>query len=81
MKTIRNITILSFILILIAGLSSCAEPNLKEEQTDYIIDELGNRFTIIEVDSCEYIYYRGDSRMGIAHKGNCKFCKEREETK
>lgn len=32
-------------------------------------------FNIIRVDSCEYIkYYKG-----IAHKGNCRFCKERNE--
>lgn len=36
---------------------------------------------IIEYDSCEYIYFKSgfgqsDSR-GITHKGNCKFCKLR----
>ena len=74
MKTILNI-ILS--VILIVGLSSCAKPNLNEEPTDYIIDELGNTFKIIEIDGCEYIYFKGGDKLGIAHKGNCKFCKER----
>lgn len=39
----------------------------------------GNMFTTVYqtviVDSCEYIL--GPSR--IAHKGNCRFCKERRE--
>ena len=30
---------------------------------------------IIVLDSCEYIYWQ--SRM--AHKGNCRFCKERRQ--
>jgi len=37
-------------------------------------------FQIIEVDSCEYLkalYIGGTSYF--AHKGNCKYCKERRE--
>lgn len=35
----------------------------------------GCLFGVIEIDSCEYI--RGSSRL--AHKGNCRFCKERRQ--
>ncbi len=35
------------------------------------------QFKILQIDSCEYLktfdYY------GIAHKGNCRFCKERRQ--
>ena len=30
---------------------------------------------LYDIDSCEYIAWAG----GIAHKGNCRFCKERRQ--
>ena len=40
-----------------------------------------NGFSIIVIDSCEYLRYSetyGYSGYGyFAHKGNCRFCKER----
>ena len=37
---------------------------------------------IITLDSCEYIqYWTGDYNQNIEHKGNCKFCKERDSIK
>ena len=35
----------------------------------------GILYGVIVIDSCEYI--RGSSRL--AHKGNCRFCKERRQ--
>lgn len=32
-------------------------------------------YSVVDIDSCEYI--KGLSR--IAHKGNCRFCKERRQ--
>jgi len=42
-------------------------------------------FKIIVIDSCEYIQYytyvgRGGA-YGLTHKGNCKFCRERNKNK
>ena len=38
-------------------------------------------YTVVVIDSCEYIEYKYgfvDNRVHtITHKGNCKFCKER----
>lgn len=37
------------------------------------------KYTIVEIDSCEYVLsdvYAGNS---ICHKGNCKFCEERNK--
>lgn len=36
-----------------------------------------SEYEVIVIDSCEYIYIYGYSRVGITHKGNCKFCEER----
>ena len=48
-----------------------------EYKTDAEIEKAGrlNGFNIIIVDSCEYI--RGLRKL--AHKGNCRFCKERRQ--
>ena len=45
-----------------------------EEQIEY---------DVLVIDSCEYILVQSDTYMNyhvncITHKGNCKFCKERE---
>lgn len=54
---------------------SC-ETNVKQRR---IQDEYyGDKFTILEVDSCEYIMIKDDSRS-LTHKGNCMYCKERLE--
>lgn len=42
-------------------------------------------YDVIEIDSCEYIMvqseaYRLKKVTSIAHKGNCKYCKERNST-
>ena len=43
---------------------------------NYSTDERGYAYKISVIDSCEYIctpYYK------LAHKGNCKFCAERNK--
>lgn len=36
-------------------------------------------FSTIEYDSCEYLLRVGVSKGYLAHKGNCRFCKERRQ--
>lgn len=47
----------------------------------YVISE----YDVIEIDSCEYIMIQSRTYYGyivtsIGHKGNCKYCKERNNT-
>ena len=35
------------------------------------------QFKVLQIDSCEYL--RVDGYYGYAHKGNCRFCKERRQ--
>ena len=37
------------------------------------------RIVTIEHDSCEYVIFEYDRGIGLAHKGNCKFCLERSK--
>ena len=56
-----------------------------EHQTDTKIDEAKqlNGFKIVVIDSCEYLknaVWIGNQVYGyFAHKGNCRFCKERRQ--
>lgn len=38
-----------------------------------------DNWQILELDSCEYI--QADGYKGYVHKGNCRFCKERDSIK
>lgn len=44
-----------------------------------LVEEGG--FSTIEYDSCEYLFRIGVSQGYLAHKGNCRFCKERDSIK
>jgi cellobiose-specific phosphotransferase system component IIB len=40
----------------------------------------GNNIRVATIDSCEYLFVNMDVRS-ITHKGNCKFCAERNKSK
>ena len=58
-----------------------------EHRTDAEIEEAErlNGFNIVVIDSCEYLHKRvtaGYAGYGfMAHKGNCRFCEERDSIK
>ena len=56
--------------IIIGMLCSCNEaPDVKSNS--------GRDFSIIEVDSCEYLLGHAPYEGYFAHKGNCKYCEQR----
>ena len=53
-----------------------------EYKTDAEIEEAKclDGFNIVVIDSCEYLQKSRANGFGyFAHKGNCRFCKERRE--
>ena len=66
MATIKKIILLALTAIMMAGCSETLE-------TKGGVTFFG--YTNIEIDSCEYV--RGGNQL--AHKGNCRFCKERRQ--
>jgi hypothetical protein len=51
-----------------------------EVKDPYETVTIKNGFSVIIVDSCEYLYKEIPAGYGfMAHKGNCRFCKERRE--
>ena len=68
--------------LLFSILCSCANETdnskIKYKSTDKNYEAIGTDalpYDIIVIDSCEYVtgYYK------LAHKGNCRFCKERNK--
>lgn len=70
-----------FIYILISVLSCFIVTSCNDSMEQDIVKE----YTIVEIDSCEYIMYSkyiGRTGYGyMAHKGNCKFCEKRYSLK
>ena len=64
----------AYVLLAVVFLIGCTESNVNKNSTGVILTNGSEDVKIIVIDSCEYLYYSGESRMGMAHKGNCKFC-------
>ena len=44
------------------------------------LDRYDKEFKIVAIDSCEYLYTdAGNNGQTVFHKGNCKFCIERNK--
>lgn len=66
----KKIILLALIAVIMAG---CYD------QTKAAKEASENDFGVTTIDSCEYILRIGVSRGYLAHKGNCRFCKERRQ--
>lgn len=74
------------IMTTVLAISGCANESLKvtdsQEKGIYLIDLPGvigsYEIRIVEIDGCEYLVNPVHRGIGLAHKGNCKFCLERK---
>lgn len=62
-------------LLLLALLAMIMVGCKDEEGREYATDERGYTYEVLVIDSCEYLR----SAYQLAHKGNCKFCAERNK--
>lgn len=60
-------------LLAVIALISCTTGNIDVDR-EYSDDGL---FSVVTIDSCEYVAYHAGQQGGITHKGNCKFCAQR----
>lgn len=51
------------------------------EKTGYADKLIVDKHRVVEIDHCEYVMINCGSNISLAHKGNCKYCKQREEKK
>ena len=60
-----------FILLVLTALMMVGCSEEMDKSTEMV------QFKVLQIDSCEYL--RVDGYYGYAHKGNCRFCKERRQ--
>lgn len=75
MKKLYRILV-AMLLLCQVSFTSCVPSDAKSVDDDAVesgYSMLGSTVYVVEIDSCEYLvnHYR------MAHKGNCKFCRER----
>ena len=75
MKKLILLTLTALIMV------GCGDTNNCKVHTVDLYDKYNN-YSIVILDSCEYIK-RDNSKYdnGISHKGNCRFCEERDSIK
>lgn len=61
--------------LIVACLCSCRPTR----QTRTIENVSGTCFDVIEIDGCEYVIGNSGYKGYLAHKGNCKYCAERNK--
>ena len=76
MATMKKLILLALTSLIMAGCVYETEAEIEEQKRL-------NGFNIIVIDSCEYLKKKeGGGYLGygfLAHKGNCRFCKERRQ--
>ena len=73
-----------FISVILIAIVFCGCDDMKRaEERAKIYDTAeevnGYRISIIEFDSCQYLISGVGSTQMMTHKGNCKFCAERNK--
>lgn len=83
MKTLIQVVLgLVIIGLIFMIVYSCKIEGERPPETTIIFSESGGEsVTVIEIDGCEYIKYMGNHKGSISHKGNCKYCEERNKSK
>ena len=66
----KKLILLALTALMMVGCSNQSDIAKSVEEGD---------FSTIEYDSCEYLLRVGVSKGYLAHKGNCRFCKERRQ--
>lgn len=75
-KLTRNLAKLMLCTVLLSTLFSCdLETNIKTKEINE--KKFGRSIQVQEIDSCEYIFVPDGNASWGAHKGNCKFCTQR----
>ena len=72
----QTFLLISALLLTILS-SGCHEVNIPKKNTGFVVIEGAEPLTIVEVDSCEYLFGDWGQATVLTHKGNCKFCLER----
>lgn len=62
---------------------SCGQEEGEPTSPNYECISIGPSYKVCyyttEIDSCEYLVTSNSPGIGLAHKGNCKYCKMRKD--
>lgn len=58
---------------------SCINNTASDEKEVVTTSEVYRDYEVIIIDSCEYLRGHRTLAYRLAHKGNCRFCKERRK--
>jgi len=80
----KKIILLALTALMMVG---CCDTQKEETECDKTFKERWHGFHVEVVDSCEYLLrytervsgHQGFGQSFMAHKGNCRFCKERRQ--
>lgn len=83
--TASMLTMLAWFILLLIFLSGCVNPGPQPAAGDSGNVTPYGDYNIKVIDNCEYIEYDAgvgqSSVYSLTHKGNCKFCLQRQESK
>lgn len=72
-----------FIALLVIMVCGCGhkETKITEEHKLELKDDPNSAYTIreFEYDGCQYIAFGAGSGLTVTHKGNCKYCQQRNK--
>lgn len=68
----KKLLVLLMVVIFLSGCETTIESSKIKETYN------GSSIQVYTIDSCEYIVLNHDYRS-LTHKGNCKFCKQRNK--
>ena len=82
----KKIVVILMGLFLFVSCSDDTETTTENvDNSEYLEFEYGDYdvYRIQEIDGCEYIVVNGktNEQPALTHKGNCKYCSQRNETK
>lgn len=78
----KNLLILIIAIFALCGCVENSQVNIPKQECKKVTSNFGKTYNVIEIDSCEYLVkhsntYYGHDVISITHKGNCKYCRER----
>lgn len=72
MKTVIHI----LFMVIVTSIFTACDTTIPVERGKATFD--GRPIDVVTFDGCEYVYMRGGESRTLTHKGNCKFCAQRE---
>ena len=71
--------VFAYMTLMAVLFTGCHEVNTPKKNTDFIVKNYYSPLVIVKLDSCEYLFGEWGDATVLTHKGNCKYCTERNK--